>query len=364
MTIANHFVELDSHTKSLDIISDIKFSPFNQLAVSTWDNEILLYDCKNFLEPHEPPTKDPVAIIKTDDTPLCLLYTPLNQTFAGVLDGTVRILDFENMKLGSNIASEALNDEIGGGINNICNVEPLNAIACSSFNGKLQLLDPRQVKPIQVIPSTSPRQKITAMDTSDKFITCAMNANKIEIYDFRNLHQAMETREVGLKYQVKDLKTFPNNQGFALSTIDGRVLIEYFDSSPEVQQNKRFTFKCHRHQDSFTGADLVYPVNSIAFHKTYTSTLFTAGSDGTVCLWDCDKKKRMRQYPKFLSHEGEPESVVKIGLSKGDELIAVATSDDNYMRRRRLSESESLRAPSRIYIKCIGETECMPKRAT
>jgi len=48
-----------------------------------------------------------------------------------------------------------------------------------------------------------------------------------------------------------------------LSSIEGRVAVEYFDPSPEAQQ-KKFAFKCHRVKED--GQDTIYPVNAIAFH--------------------------------------------------------------------------------------------------
>jgi cell cycle arrest protein BUB3 len=52
--------------------------------------------------------------------------------------------------------------------------------------------------------------------------------------------------------------------GYALSSIEGRVAMEYFDPSPEVQA-KKYAFKCHRIQQN--GIDTIYPVNAIAFHQ-------------------------------------------------------------------------------------------------
>lgn len=40
--------------------------------------------------------------------------------------------------------------------------------------------------------------------------------------------------------------------------------MEYFDPSPEIQA-KKYAFKCHR--ISQNGVDIVYPVNTISFHK-------------------------------------------------------------------------------------------------
>ncbi|EMG46481.1 hypothetical protein G210_3271 [Candida maltosa Xu316] len=352
------FVELKT-PKNLDIISDITFSPLiqNQLLASTWSNEILVYSYN--AEHHNEEQLNPINIIQTQDVPLCLLYD--NSPIVGLLDGSIRELDFENCKLSKNIGMPVNEDEIGSGINNLCHLDNHNIIA-SSFNGDLQTIDLRQQQP-RYINRNNRSKKIFTMDSSDRYLTMGLQNNIIEIYDFRKLDVPMETREVGLKYQIKDLKTFPNNQGFALSTIDGRVSIEFFNSDPQFQQDHRFTFKCHRHPDpSNSDVDLVYPVNSIAFNKKY-ETLFTGGSDGYLCLWDLNKRKRMKQYtPRFLSLEHEPESVAKIKLNQSDSLIAVATSDDNFKRRRRLSESESSRIPSRIYIKEVLENECKPKK--
>ena len=50
--------------------------------------------------------------------------------------------------------------------------------------------------------------------------------------------------------------------GYVLSSVEGRVAVEYFDPSPEAQ-SKKYAFKCHRTNDA------VYPVNAMAFHPTF-----------------------------------------------------------------------------------------------
>ena len=54
--------------------------------------------------------------------------------------------------------------------------------------------------------------------------------------------------------------------GYVLSSIEGRVAVEYFDPSPEVQKTK-YAFKCHRIKES--GMENIYPVNAISFHTVY-----------------------------------------------------------------------------------------------
>jgi hypothetical protein len=63
--------------------------------------------------------------------------------------------------------------------------------------------------------------------------------------------------------------------GYVLSSVEGRVAVEYFDPSPEAQ-SKKYAFKCHRQ------GDLVYPVNAMSFHPVY-GTFAT----GMCCLLQC-----------------------------------------------------------------------------
>ena len=57
-----------------------------------------------------------------------------------------------------------------------------------------------------------------------------------------------------------------DNSGYVLSSIEGRVAVEYFDPSPEVQKRK-YAFKCHRIKEE--GMENIYPVNAISFHNVW-----------------------------------------------------------------------------------------------
>lgn len=67
-------------------------------------------------------------------------------------------------------------------------------------------------------------------------------------------------------------------QGYAISSVEGRVAIEYFDSSEESQA-KKFAFKCHRRKEN--GEDTAYPVNAIAFQPVY-GTFATGGEPYSI----------------------------------------------------------------------------------
>ncbi|KAI5959205.1 BUB3 [Candida margitis] len=371
----SEFIELTTTRKNLDLISDIKFSKNNQyqLLIGTWGNTLLLYDCHSFINyPHEPLPREPICELSVADTPLSILYPANNNTnsqappIVGLLDGSVRQVDFENVRLGKNMGDTFEGEDVRNGINHLCQGAN-NSVVASSFRGYLQLLDQRLQKPLS---SWRNGRKVLAMESTDKYLILGLAGNVVEIYDLNKLETSstptpLETREVGLKYQVTDIKASPNQDVLAISSIDGRVSVEYLDSPPEVQQEKNFVFKSHRHFDKESGTDLVYPINSLAFRKNVSRNnyLFTSGSDGYVCLWDINKRKRLRQYPKFETYEidGLPseerttESIAKMDVSYTDDLIAVATSDDNYKRRRRLSESENSRLPSRVYMRHLKD---------
>lgn len=85
--------------------------------------------------------------------------------------------------------------------------------------------------------------------------------------------QPEQARESSLKYQTRCIRCYPNGTGYALSSIEGRVAMEYFDNSEQVQ-TKKYAFKCHRRSEA--GRDVVFPVNAIAFHPIF-GTFATGG---------------------------------------------------------------------------------------
>ncbi|XP_073392795.1 mitotic checkpoint protein BUB3.1 isoform X5 [Physcomitrium patens] len=104
--------------------------------------------------------------------------------------------------------------------------------------------------------------------------------------------------------------------GYALSSVEGRIAMEFFDMS-EAGQAKKYAFKCHRKSEA--GRDTVYPVNAIAFHPIY-GTFATGGCDGYVNIWDGNNKKRLYQYSRY------PSSVASLSFSRDGRLLAIASS--------------------------------------
>jgi len=119
-------------------------------------------------------------------------------------------------------------------------------------------------------------------------LVVATSERNILIYDVRNFQTALQTRESSLKFQTRCvrylkqnktilqnhlfffslkisfcfstkiiiIRVFPDECGFVVSSVEGRVAVEYFDPSDEVQARK-YAFKCHRLSQN--GVDTVYP---------------------------------------------------------------------------------------------------------
>ncbi|KAL8954315.1 MAG: hypothetical protein Q9183_007202, partial [Haloplaca sp. 2 TL-2023] len=64
-----------------------------------------------------------------------------------------------------------------------------------------------------------------------------------------------QRRESSLKFMTRAIACMPNDAGYASSSIEGRVAVEWFDPSPESQARK-YAFKCHR-QANEQGVDVV-----------------------------------------------------------------------------------------------------------
>lgn len=141
----------------------------------------------------------------------------------------------------------------------------------------------------------------------------------------------------------------PDDLGYASSSIEGRVAVEWFDPSPESQARK-YAFKCHR-QTAEDGTDIVYPVNALAFHPVHGS-FASGGGDGVVALWDGIAKRRIRQYQKY------PSSIASVGFSGNGKYLAIAVSPGFEDGKEEIAEGIV-----QIFVRELSETEAKGKGA-
>jgi len=158
-----------------------------------------------------------------------------------------------------------------------------------------------------------------------------------------------QRRESSLKFMTRAVACMPNDAGYASSSIEGRVAVEWFDPSA-TSQARKYAFKCHR-QTSPDGVDVVYPVNALAFHPVH-GTFASGGGDGVVALWDGVAKRRIRQYQKY------PASVAALSFSADGRFLAVGVSPG--FEDGTEGESEGVVT---VFIRELGETEAKGKGA-
>jgi len=184
------------------------------------------------------------------------------------------------------------------------------------------------------------------MSVAGEKLVVGTAGRKVLVWDLRNMQSPQQKRESSLKYQTRCLSCFPNKSGYVLSSIEGRVAVEYLDPGAEAQK-KKYAFKCHRIKEN--GVENIYPVNAISFHKEY-NTFATGGSDGFVNIWDGANKKRLCQFHRY------PTSIASLSFSADGSVLAIASSY-SYEHEKTPEELPE----DAIYIRYVSDQETKPK---
>jgi mRNA export factor len=151
------------------------------------------------------------------------------------------------------------------------------------------------------------------MDSVGDLLIVATANRKIIVYNLKSPQQPFKTMDSPLKHQSRCVACFPDQTGFALGSIEGRVAIHHIN---DLDSKKNFAFKCHRN-DSMK---LIYSVNNIAFHPF--GTFATSGADGTFHFWDKDSKQRLKQFPAVQT------AISAAAFNKPGDIFAYAASYD------------------------------------
>ena len=256
-----------------DGISSLKFAPnesSKDLLASSWDHCVYLYDIASRAQPLRTKYRHKRSVLS------CTFGQDADTSFSGGLDGDIVMHDFISGR----------DDVVGaheGAVSVVTNSAETGLVISGGWNKMVKLWDPRSSSPL--VASTAQPGKVFCMDAFGSSIIVGTSGRHINVYDLRNLDAPRETRKSSLKYQTRCLKVFPDHEGFATGSIEGRVAIEYF---PGAEKHK-FSFKCHRIEDR------IYPVNCIAMHPVY-GTFASGGCDGIVNVWDAVKKSACRNF--------------------------------------------------------------------
>ena len=254
------------------------------------------------------------------------------------------------------------------------NVLLLALLLSTSWDSTLHILSPHSATTSSPLILPLPAKPFVLSLSPSKAVI-AMSSRLVHIYNISSLAAASSSsspssvvepwqqRESSLKFMTRAVSCMPTDMGYATSSIEGRVAVEWFDGSAESQARK-YAFKCHRttttekNEDGNGGneettVDLVYPVNALAFHPVH-GTFASGGGDGTVALWDAEAKRRMKQYQKF------PDSVHCLAFSADGRYLAVGVGpgfEDGKM------DDYDAKEKARLYVRELGENEAKGKGA-
>mgnify|MGYP003640712620 CR=1 FL=1 len=220
-----------------------------------------------------------------------------------------------------------------------------NLLVTGSWDKTFKLWDTKQRN--SLVGTYELPDRVYCMSVCDGKAVFATAGRHVMIFDLARPEQPLQQRLSSLKFQTRHVECFPNGTGYALSSIDGRVAIEYFDESPGVQAQK-YAFKCHREENKETGVDTVYPVNAIAFHPNHVQTFATGGCDGNVFLWDAQNKRRLKKFQKFET------SISALAFNTDGSQLAIASSYT-------FEEGEKDHPADQVYIRAISDAEVKPK---
>ncbi|KAI8958697.1 mitotic checkpoint protein BUB3 [Daldinia sp. FL1419] len=339
-----------------DAISALAFSPDSpsRLLASAWDKKVYLYDT---LQNNEDGSHG--ALLQTFGHRAPVLDVCFgkdgNEAFSAGMDWQVRRIDLES-------GEQTTLSKHAAPVRRVVYDKERSILVSASWDNTLHVHDPANssLSPL-IVPLPG---KPHAMAASPSKVVVAMTSRLVHIYDLSALSSALvsqsgeppqpwQQRESSLKFLTRAVATMPSDAGYATSSIEGRVAVEWFDASAESQARK-YAFKCHRTahpQPNGSSTDVVYPVNALAFHPIHGSTFASGGGDATVALWDAEAKRRMKVYQKFV------DSVAALAFSSDGRYLAVGVCPGFETGM----EEYSGEGRAKIFVRELGENEALPK---
>jgi len=315
-----------------DTISQIKFIPSKNnmyLASCGWDSKIRVWNVQYSPAPNQ--TSSNYTTIQTslmyttgfNDPLLSLAWQgEVPNIFTGCGDGTINFVNLQENKT-MQIGKHEL------GCKELIWSQNLNVLISGGWDGKLFFWDLRQQGPAMNFDFG---KKIFTMSMTYPLFVVGLSDRIVSYFNMTKLGGVNfcpeATFESHLKHQTRKITTFPEGDGYAIGSIEGRVAVKYVDLNkpPEIHPETKtmshkddFAFRCHR-----TGENLseVYAINDIAFNPVY-GTFCTSGGDGAWIIWDKDSRSRL----KNGFHQNR-SPITALDYSGNGDLLAYASGYD------------------------------------
>lgn len=301
------------------------------LLVASWDSGVRVYDTSlnslRYYYMHSAAVLD-VAFCEED-----------SRVLSGGLAKTVALFD----------CTTSTNTELGSHDKPIKCVEYSMAhrvAVTGSWDKTVRTWDPRSDAKKAVATAELPERCYTmGLSESNDTLVVGTAERHVLVFDMRALDKGpVQKRESPFKFQTRCIRTFTTGDGYAISSIDGRVGMEFL---AEADESKNYAFRCHRKK--VDGVTQVYPVNALAFNPAY-GTFATGGCDGSVATWDGVHKKRLANISGF------PTSIAALAFNCNGTQLAIASS---YTYER----GEAAHPEDSITIRTVTDKEVKPRTA-
>jgi cell cycle arrest protein BUB3 len=329
------------HNPPKDGVTAMRFGTDGRsLLVSSWDSSLRVYDVDaNVVQAR---LLQPCPLLDCD-----FLSDGRHAVSAG-LDGAVRLH-------GVGSGGEQLLGHHDGAARCVRNCASLNGTVVSgSWDHTVKMWDVRSQEPC--VGTYRQSDKVLSLCTGcasaaggsgAPLLVVATAGRHVLILDLRKPSEPVQPRESSLKCQTRCVAQMPSGAGYAQGSVEGRVAVEYFDASEESQK-RRYAFKCHR--SNVDGVGTAFPVNAISFHPVF-GTFATGGSDGHVCVWDGEQKKRISQLRAY------PCAVAALSFSPSGERLAIAASYT-------WENGDREHPPDAIHVRQVAVADVKPKLKT
>ncbi|KAK9832385.1 hypothetical protein WJX74_008502 [Apatococcus lobatus] len=316
-----------------DGVTALRFSARGLLLASSWDGTARLYD--NLVQRGAFSHRVPVLDCCFQDSSESVIFT------AG-LDAVVKRYDFFSR-------SEAKVAEHSKAVRCVEYLPDLKLLVTGSWDGTLRIWNPQAPFGQNLVNTLYLPDRVFTMAQSQSRLVIGTAGRQVLIYDLKMLGRSVpvsaeQQRESSLKHQTRCIRCHPDGTGYTLSSIEGRVAVEYFDPG-EAAQAAKYAFKCHRRNEG--GKEAIFPINSMAFHPVL-GTFATGGCDGVVNMWDGKNQKRLCQLT------GYPTSIAAMAFSPDGSRLAIASSYT-------YEHGEVEHAQDSIFIRNMAESEVRPK---
>ena len=161
-----------------------------------------------------------------------------------------------------------------------------NLVVSGSWDKTIRFWSPQQPQPVNTVQLPD---RVFAMDVKSALLVVGLADRQMLTFDLSqgaaSLQKPSTSVFSALKMQTRTVCCFPNHAGYAVGGIEGRCSVKNLQ-----EPAKTFSFKCHQTPTS------AGTVNGLDFHPVNTSTLVTAGSDGSFIFWETAQKKCLKRF--------------------------------------------------------------------